>query len=130
MRAAPLLIRKTDIILIIFFGFAALTFSFALNRVESSLSGQTAVIAANGKVTEVSLSSDTTVEIKDSNGHIINIVRVENGAAVMEYAECPDQVCVRQGSISSPAEIITCLPNRVVVTVTGKNTSEVDGVAK
>ena len=50
---------------------------------------------------------------------------IEDGAARMEDADCPDQICVRQGKIRAQGETIICLPNRVVVRITG--TGEPDG---
>ena len=39
----------------------------------------------------------------------------------MTHADCPDQICVKTGSISRSGQSIVCAPNRVVVTVTGED---------
>ena len=44
---------------------------------------------------------------------------VENGKAYLSDANCPDKLCVHQGKISMTGETITCLPNKLTVTVYG-----------
>ena len=56
----------------------------------------------------------------------LNTVVIKNGEARMEHAECADERCVRSGA-ASPAKPVVCLPNRVVVTVTGSE--EADSVS-
>lgn len=46
-----------------------------------------------------------------------NIITVENGAIAVVDADCPARVCVRQGPISRPGEVIACLPHRLLIEV-------------
>ena len=46
-----------------------------------------------------------------------NILTIENGKAKMTSADCPDKICMKEGWISHTGECITCLPNRILVTV-------------
>lgn len=46
-----------------------------------------------------------------------NIIAVENGAIAVIDADCPARVCVRQGPISRPGEVIACLPHRLLIEV-------------
>ena len=46
-----------------------------------------------------------------------NILVVEDGAAYMESASCPDKICVNFGSVSRVGESIVCRPNDLIVTV-------------
>lgn len=62
---------------------------------------------------------------RDSDG---NRLRIQNGQAKMEWADCPDQLCVHQKAISRTGESIICLPNQVVVSVQGSKESELDGI--
>ena len=48
-----------------------------------------------------------------------NILKIENGKACLTYANCPDHLCVKQGTIDKTGQTITCLPNRLTVTVFG-----------
>lgn len=55
-----------------------------------------------------------------------NILVIEDGAAWLSHANCPDSLCVRQGKIHSDGQVITCLPNKLTVTVYGTGESEAD----
>ena len=46
-----------------------------------------------------------------------NIVLIEPGQISMQSSNCPDQVCVHSGAISSGLLPITCLPHRVVIQI-------------
>lgn len=54
-----------------------------------------------------------------------NILIVQGGEAWLEDAVCPDKLCVRQGKIRLTGQVITCLPNKLTVTVEGEK-GEVD----
>lgn len=47
-----------------------------------------------------------------------NVVEVRPGSIGILNADCPDQICVQQGFISSSLLPITCLPNRLVIEIT------------
>lgn len=85
---------------------------------------QEAVVTVDGEVYGTySLAKDQTIEIQDGNR-----LRIQNGQAKMEWADCPDQLCVHQKAISRTGESIICLPNQVVVSVQGSKESELDGI--
>ena len=48
-----------------------------------------------------------------------NFLHIENGVAWLTDANCPDKLCVHQGKIDKTGEVITCLPNKLTVTVKG-----------
>jgi len=48
-----------------------------------------------------------------------NTILVEPGKIRMLSADCPDQVCVRQGVITNAAYPIICLPNKVEIRIIG-----------
>ncbi len=54
-----------------------------------------------------------------------NLLVIENGEAYLSDADCPDLLCVKQGRIKYTGECITCLPNKLTVTVFG---AEDDGL--
>ena len=82
-----------------------------------------AVVAVNGeKVAEYSLSENGTYPLNGGT----NILVIEDGAAFLEEANCPDKLCVKQGRISRTGQCITCLPNRLTVTVEGAGEPEYD----
>lgn len=58
-----------------------------------------------------------------------NLLRIEDGAAFLIDANCPDQLCVKQGKVRYNGQTITCLPNRLTVTVYGTQEQGVDLVS-
>ena len=73
-------------------------------------------ITLNGKIYGTySLSKDQTIEVKD--GDFYNRIRIEDGKAYMEEANCPDGYCEEQGKISRHTQTIVCLPHKIVVEV-------------
>lgn len=76
-----------------------------------------------GDAVRVSVDGETVAEYPLSEAGVYtlnggtNTLRIENGKAKMEEAECPDGICIKQGWVYRSGECITCLPNRVVVEV-------------
>ena len=50
-----------------------------------------------------------------------NVLKIEGGKAYLISANCPDHLCVKQGKVDESGETITCLPNRLTVTVYGSD---------
>lgn len=71
------------------------------------------------------LTDEQTIEIDDTNRVVI-----EDGAARMEWADCPDQLCVNHRAVSKNGESIICLPNQVVITIVSPEESGLDAVAQ
>ena len=72
-----------------------------------------------------SLLEEQTIPIGNP---VLNTVVIEDGKARMLEAECPDGLCVKQKAICYDKESIICLPNKIVVTVTSEEESELDAV--
>lgn len=49
----------------------------------------------------------------------VNVVQVERGRIRVSVADCPDQVCVHQGWISTSAVPVVCLPHGLVIEIVG-----------
>ena len=107
-------IKLPDMILICGFLVAALALFFILR--SGGTDGVWAVVRVNGEETERHLLTDSG---RYSINGGSNILVIENGSARIEEADCPTQLCVKQGSISRTGQCITCLPNKVTVTVEG-----------
>jgi len=84
----------------------------------------------DGVLVEAASLIGEDVEIPVNDGEEENIVIISDGKVSMKYATCPDKLCVKQGEISNGNTPIVCLPNRVVVKLTGGETTEVDAIAK
>ena len=91
-------------------------------------SAQIAKITQKGQVLqEIDLSQvkePYSFVIEGENG-ALNTVQVEPGRICISEASCPDQICVHQGSIIDGSEPIVCLPNQVIIQITGGG-SQVD----
>jgi len=57
-------------------------------------------------------------------------IYIEEGKAYVHDSTCKNQYCVKHSAISKSGESIVCLPNQVVITIYGKDKSEVDGVTR
>nr|WP_297173080.1 NusG domain II-containing protein [uncultured Agathobaculum sp.] len=75
----------------------------------------------NTLVERVALDSATDRTI-DLDGH--NIIVLSGKTAAIQSADCNDQVCVRTGTLTRAGQVAVCLPNRVVLRLTG----ETDGI--
>ena len=84
--------------------------------------GGVAVVRVDGvEVERHSLSLTGTFPLNGGS----NILVIRDGQAWLSEANCPDHICVKQGKIHYTGQVITCLPNRLTVTVEG---GEDDGV--
>ena len=59
-----------------------------------------------------------------------NTIVISGGRAQMEWADCPDQICVRHRAVERDGESIICLPNRVVVSIESSEESGLDGMVQ
>jgi hypothetical protein len=87
--------------------------------------GEGVTVRIDGKeIAKYPLSVNATYTLNGGT----NILHIEDGKAWLTDATCPDKLCVRQGKISKEGETITCLPNKLTVTVYGvENTVELIG---
>ncbi len=110
--------KKRDLILIagVLLAALALLLVFELTRKE----GARVVVKVDGtEVAEYSLTENGTYELNGGT----NILRIEDGKAYLCEADCPDHLCVKQGKVHRTGEVITCLPNKLTVTVYGAEES-------
>ena len=90
--------------------------------------GGTVRVQVDGEtVMELPLHQDVRVVLGE-DGHTNTLV-IENGTARVIEADCPDQVCVRQGAVQYAGESIVCLPHKLVITIEGGQGNSIDGVA-
>ena len=99
---------------------SAILFTFSY---LTSGEGAGVIVRVNGEEVErYSLYDNGTYELNGGTNTLV----IENGAAWLSHADCPDSLCVMQGKIRSNGQVITCLPNKLTVTVYGSEESEVD----
>ena len=98
---------------------SALAAWLLLSRVPT---GSIAAIYLDGELVErIDLAAVTESYTRTSTGKsgITDVVEVARGKIRVKEADCPDQVCVRQGWISDSTVPVVCLPNQVIVEIVG-----------
>lgn len=89
-----------------------LVFLFLISAADREVA--VAVVEQDGReILRLSLDEEQTVRIPAANG--FNVVVVTGQGVLVSEADCPDQICVRQGEISHGGETIVCLPHRLVI---------------
>lgn len=113
-------IGKRDIILaaaIMLIAAAVFEFNYLAHRAPAV----TAQITVDGKVVEtLDLSTDTELTITGAGGGTNHLI-VKDGEIWCSEASCPDKVCVHQGKKHLSSDTIVCLPNKMIVTITGND---------
>ena len=83
--------------------------------------GTVAVIRVNGEIyKKINLDTVTVaydIKIKTEYGY--NKIHIDRGSICVSESDCHDQICVRQGAISSDGVPIICMPHRVTVEIEG-----------
>lgn len=78
---------------------------------------------------EYPLYEDRRVRLEYEGREGFNELVIEEGKASVVSADCPDELCVKQKAISRTGESIVCLPHKLVITITGGEEAEYDGIA-
>lgn len=120
-------IKKADIILgiaIIILGIA-----FTILIAVTGTNGSKVVVTVGGELYGTyDLNVDQEISIEQS-GHI-NKVTIKDHKVSMVFSDCKNQICVKHKDIDSSNESITCLPNKVMVTIEGSEEGGYDAVSK
>lgn len=113
------LLQKRDLILILVLLLAAAA-GYGYNRWRAAgVPPVSAQVTVDGNLAEtLDLSMNTTVTISGANGGS-NLLEIKDGEIWCSDATCPDKLCVRQGRKRLGTDTIVCLPNKMVVTITG-----------
>lgn len=116
--------HRNDVILIAALLLAAGVLALWLGLTRRA--GGVARVQIDGEtVLELPLDQDTQVVLGE--GEHTNTLVIEDGAVQVIAADCPDQVCVRQGAVRYNGESIVCLPHKLIVSIEGGGSNGVDG---
>ena len=120
-------IRRNDIILaaVLLLAGGALTLWLFATR---QTGGHVTVTVDGDLLMEFPLNEDTQVVIGGEEHS--NTLVIQNGTAQVIAADCPDQICVRQGTIQYDGETIVCLPHKLVVAVENSAGNGIDAAVK
>lgn len=91
-----------------------------------SKSGKVVVKVDGEVVGTYPLSEDRETVIQTENG--TNHLVIKDGTAYLKEADCPDQLCVKQGKISKTGKLIICLPHKLIIEIVAGEESGLDGV--
>lgn len=117
--------NKNDIILIISLFIISLILIITLNL--SKVKGKFANIYYNNKlILKIDLNINSTYKVKGYNGDVI--IKVKDKKIKVDSENSPYHLCSKKGYISKTYESIICLPNKIVIEISGKN--ELDTVIK
>ena len=120
--------KKNDVILGGGILIAALLL-FLVMHLTRGEEGNQIQITVDGKVYGTySLAKDQVIEVKEKDFY--NRIRIQDGKAYMEEANCPDGYCEEQGKISGRTQTIVCLPHKLVVEVLDADGLENDSASE
>ena len=102
---------------------------FLVMHLTRNEAGNQIQITVDGEVYGTySLEKDQVIEVKENDFY--NRIRIQDGAAYMEEADCPDGYCEEQGKISGRTQTIVCLPHKLVVEVLDADGLENDNASE
>ena len=120
---------KTRVILFLLLAAVAAAAAWLLLR-DGDTDAPTARILRDGVLLEEidldQVDEPRSLVLEDESGS--NTVQVERGRIRISAADCPDQVCVKQGWISGGAVPIICLPHRLTIEIVDGG-GDLDGAA-
>lgn len=91
--------------------------------------GKKVLIELDGEeVGKFSLEENRVIPVDGKLG-TTNVEISEKGVRVLD-SPCPYKLCVKSGPIRRSGETLVCLPNRIVVRITGDKGEEVDAVSR
>lgn len=95
-------------------------------------------VLSNGNVVEIraadrlvgryALDRDRTVEVQGPLG--TTVVKIEQGRARIVSSPCPKGICTHMTDIGQEGGMIACVPNEIVVQVSGDREDGLDGVSR
>lgn len=125
LRSFWKLLRPGDgVILLLFVAFAGGSFGVGhWVRAREKVAGNvTALIRVGDRmVKSLALTETAELTLRGALGEIT--LRVEKNGIRVLRSTCANQVCVKQGAVRHPGEMLVCVPNRLVVLIHGEETS-------
>lgn len=120
--------KRNDIILVLLL-ILITGASYLIYRYTYRDTGANLKITVDGSIyVDVPLAKSDIFYITGKYG--TNCIEVKDGYVRMISAECPDQICVHHTSIHYNGETIICLPNKIIVEITGGEESAIDGLVQ
>jgi hypothetical protein len=74
------------------------------------------------------LDADETVRVPGPLGD--TVVVIQDGTVEVVSSPCPQKICIKTGRISKPGQWIACLPNRVFISIRGREKEQPDAISQ
>jgi hypothetical protein len=115
-------IKAGDIVLVVLVVFAAAASLFLVSRASAGEKGSLAIIEVNGKEVKRIALGDSQPSREFTVRGVLgpSTLQVKDGRVRMLRSTCRDKICIGVGWIDAPGKAVVCLPNRVVIRVTGQ----------
>ncbi len=120
--------KKKDVILMGGILVIALALFLVMHLTRSEAGNQIQITVDGTVYGTYSLAKDQVIEVEKNDFY--NRIRIQDGEAYMEEANCPDGYCEEQGKISGRTQTIVCLPHKLVVEVLDEDGLENDGTSE
>lgn len=115
MRLKP---KLGDFFIILVIAAAAVILLVSLGQEDSE--EKIALIIQDGVVVkQIRLDTLDHTETLEYSGEYPGVIEAQNGRIRFREATCPDKVCVGTGWISRNGQIAVCLPDKILIKITG-----------
>lgn len=111
-------LRVIDIVVIVLT--LALAVALSLYTLLGKGKGEAVLIITDGAESEYSLNADRTLKVKSLT------VEIKDGGVSVIASDCPDGICRACGRIDGVGQSIVCLPEGVVIRITGESKFQAD----
>ncbi len=121
--------RRWDLLVIGLLLLSAITISTVLRLTQQKGTLQIEIFRNNQPVQTIVLpTADTKIAVADTQ----LVLQLKNNTVWVSETDCTDRTCQKIGAISEAGQAIVCLPNRVVVKITGQTNlvPSTDGIAE
>lgn len=105
---------------------AAMLLAFLVQRALLSPGANAWISVSGQQVMQLPLAEDGQHQGDGALGSYQ--VVIESGMARMQQSTCPDQLCVHQGAIHQAGQSIVCLPNQVLIQISGAENDAPDAI--
>lgn len=95
---------------------------------QSSPAGERVVVTLDGKeIASLPLDRDTEFIVR---GEYTNVIQIKDGVAFILDTDCPNKICLKEGSIHKNGQSIICAPNKMAATIEGGREGDVDAITQ
>jgi len=112
--------KKGDIVLVLIIGFIALVpllWSYYSSGSNQSGNLKAVVIRDGKRITEIDLNKVQEPQRIHFEDGIKTTILAEKGQIKFLEADCPDQICVKTGTLTKQGDRAVCLPGKTIVLI-------------